>query len=222
MASRILGMGDVLTLIEQAEAAFDEDQKERMTAKLAGGDTFTLEDFLEQMTALRRMGSITKMLGMIPGANQFKDQLAELDDKHFDKVAAIIRGMTPDERTNPKILNASRRMRIATGSGVTIQDVNQLLNRFKDAQKTMRQMGGMMGLPGMKRKATKSPKNKRKGTRGGTPRRALPGGLPAGMPALPSNLDADPFATDLAGVPPGFTAPKIDFGKLGRDKRGRG
>lgn len=221
MASRILGMGDMLTLIEQAEAAFDEEQKERMTAKLMGGDSFTLEDFLEQMVALRRMGPIANMLAMMPGMNQFKDQLAEVDDKHFDKIAAIIRGMTPAERTNPKILNGSRRARIANGSGVTVMDVNQLLNRFADAQKQMKQMGGMMGLPGLGRKATKSPKNKRKGTKGGGSRRAAPvGGMPR-MPALPPGLDPsalDPSALDQSaqGLPPGFKLPKLDFNKLTR------
>jgi signal recognition particle subunit SRP54 len=219
MASRILGMGDVLTLIEQAEQAFDEDQKERMTAKLVGGESFTLEDFLEQMTALRRMGPIANMLSMMPGMNQFKDQLAQVDDKHFDKIAAIIRGMTPGERVNPKILNASRRARIATGSGVTVMDVNQLLNRFAEAQKTMKQMGGMMGLPGMRRKATKSPKNKRKGGKASSGRRgAVAGaGMGGGLPALPPGLD--PAALQSGdGLPPGFTLPKIDFSKYKRDK----
>jgi signal recognition particle subunit SRP54 len=213
MASRILGMGDMLTLIEQAEAAFDEEQKERMTAKLMGGDTFTLEDFLEQMTALRRMGPIANMLGMLPGMGQYKDALAEVDDRHFDKIAAIIRGMTPAERQNPKILNGSRRARIATGSGVTVMDVNQLMNRFADAQKQMKQMTGMMGLPGM-RKATKSPKNKRKGTKGSSGRRPVGTGMPpGGMPALPPGLD--PSALDNSqGLPPGFKLPKLDFKKL--------
>jgi signal recognition particle subunit SRP54 len=223
MASRILGMGDVLTLIEQAEAAFDEDQKERMTAKLVGGESFTLEDFLEQMTALRRMGPIANVLGMMPGMNQYKEQLAELDDRHFDRVAAIIRSMTPAERENPKIINGSRRVRIANGSGSTVVDVNQLLNRFADAQKTMKQMGGMMGLPGMRRKATKSPKNKRKGAKGsGRPRSggATTGGMPVPPPgASPHAFGFDPGATDL---PSGFTLPKPDFTKLskrdGRDK----
>jgi signal recognition particle subunit SRP54 len=215
MASRILGMGDMLTLIEQAEAAFDEDQKEKMTAKLMGGDSFTLEDFLEQMTALRRMGPITNILSMMPGMGQVKDQLAELDDSHFDRITAIIRSMTPGERSTPKIINGSRRARIARGSGVTVMDVNQLLNRFAEAQKMMKQMGGMMGLPG-RRKATKSPKNKRKGTKGGSRPRVgggMPGGFPGGMPALPPGLD--PSALDPNA---GFKAPKIDFGKLTRGK----
>ncbi|MFJ6199989.1 signal recognition particle protein [Micromonospora sp. NPDC092111] len=226
MASRILGMGDVLTLIEQAEAAFDTDQKEKMTAKLMGGERFTLEDFLDQLIAVRRMGPIANVLAMMPGMGQMKDQLGELDDKHFDRVTAIIRSMTPAERTNPKIINGSRRARIATGSGVTVMDVNQLLNRFADAQKMMKQMGGMMGLPGGRRKATKSPKNKRKGTKGGNRPRGgagagLPGGFPGGMPQLPPGMDP----ADLAGgqgLPPGFKLPKIDFNKLGKgDNRPR-
>jgi signal recognition particle subunit SRP54 len=217
MASRILGMGDMLTLIEQAESAFDDDQKQKMTAKMMEGNSFTLEDFLEQMTALRRMGPLTNILGMLPGMGQVKDQLAELDDSHFDRITAIIRSMTPGERDNPKILNGSRRARIARGSGTQVMDVNQLLNRFAEAQKMMKQMGGMMGLPN-RRKATKSPKNKRKGTKGGGTRPrtggmpgGLPGGFPGGMPALPPGLD--PTAVDPNA---GFKAPKLDFGKLTR------
>ncbi|OLE29692.1 MAG: signal recognition particle protein [Actinobacteria bacterium 13_1_20CM_3_71_11] len=203
-----------LTLIEQAETAFDEDQKERMTAKLMEGNQFTLEDFLEQMTALRRMGPLTNLLGMLPGMGQMKDQLAELDDSHFDRVTAIIRSMTPGERDNPKILNGSRRARIARGSGTQVMEVNQLLNRFAEAQKMMKQMGGMMGLPG-RRKATKSPKNKRKGTKGGSRPRGgpLPGGFP-GMPQLPPGLD--PGALDPGA---GFKPPKLDFGKLTKRDR---
>ncbi|MFI6266043.1 signal recognition particle protein [Micromonospora sp. NPDC051006] len=219
MASRILGMGDVLTLIEQAEQAFDSDQKEKMTAKLMGGEQFTLEDFLDQLIAVRRMGPIANVLAMMPGMGQMKDQIAELDDKHFDRVTAIIRSMTPGERTNPKIINGSRRARIANGSGVTVMDVNQLLNRFADAQKMMKQMGGMMGLPGGgRRKATKSPKNKRKGTKGGNRPRAgagMAGGFPGGMPQLPPGLDPGDLAGGQ-GLPPGFKLPKIDFNKLGK------
>ncbi|WP_127497275.1 signal recognition particle protein [Actinoplanes solisilvae] len=218
MASRILGMGDVLTLIEQAEQAFDEDQKEKMTGKLLAGESFTLEDFLDQLIAVRRMGPIANILGMMPGMGQMKDQLAELDDSHFDRVTAIIRSMTPAERTNPKILNGSRRARIANGSGVTVMDVNQLLNRFADAQKMMKQMSGMMGLPGGRRKATKSPKNKRKGTKGGNNRPrtggggGLPAGFPGGMPQLPPGLD--PNALGGAGGAGGFKLPNLDFNKL--------
>jgi signal recognition particle subunit SRP54 len=228
MASRILGMGDVLTLIEQADRVFEEDQKERMAAKLLGGQQFTLDDFLEQLLAVRRMGPIANVLAMMPGMGQFKEQMAEIDDKHLDRVTAVIRSMTPGERANPKIINGSRRVRIANGSGVTVTDVNQLLTRFTEAQKMMKQMGAM-GMPGMRRKATKSPKNKRKGSRGAPGRNraastgagAAPTGLPglppgaAGLPGLPPGLD--PTAT---GLPDGFKLPNLDFSKLAKRDEG--
>src|SRR3712207_2392893 len=149
MASRILGMGDVLTLIEQAEQAFDAEQAEKMAGKLVSREGFTLEDFLEQMMAIRKMGPIANLLGMLPGAGQMKEQLKQVDDRDLDRTAAIIRSMTPEERVNSKIINASRRVRIANGSGVSVTDVNQLLERFAKAQKMMGQMAGSMGLPGM-------------------------------------------------------------------------
>src|SRR5881275_30287 len=149
MASRILGMGDVLTLIEQAEQAFDADQAEKMAGKLASREGFTLEDFLEQMLAIRKMGPIANLLGMLPGAGAMKEQIKNIDDRDLDRTAAIIRSMTPEERVNSKIINASRRVRIANGSGVSVTDVNQLLERFSQAQKMMGQMAGSMGLPGM-------------------------------------------------------------------------
>jgi signal recognition particle subunit SRP54 len=227
LASRILGMGDVLTLIEQAETVFEADQKERMTAKLLGGETFTLEDFLEQLLAVRKMGPIANVLSMMPGMAQMKDQIAEVDDRHLDKVTAMIRSMTPQERVNPKILNGSRRARIAAGSGNTVMDVNQLLNRFADAQKMMKQMGGMMGLPGAgRRKGTKSPKNKRKGKKGGGRQRTgggvprIPGGMPGGVPGGMPGMPQVPPGLDPDALPggDGFTPPKLDFGKLAKDQ----
>src|SRR5690242_6856788 len=167
MASRILGMGDVLTLIEQAQKHFDEDEAEKMAAKLASGNQFTLEDFLNQLQAIRKMGPIGNLLGMMPGMGQMKEAISQIDDKDLDRTAAIIRSMTPAERDNPKMINGSRRLRIANGSGVKVNDVNQLVDRFFEARKMMAQMGGMM--PGMRkqRSATKSSKNKRKGKKGG-------------------------------------------------------
>ncbi|MBW6437891.1 signal recognition particle protein [Actinoplanes hulinensis] len=221
MAGRILDMGDLLTLIEQAEQAFDEDQKEKMASKLLGGEQFTLEDFLDQLIAVRKMGPIANILGMMPGMGQLKGQLDELDDSHFDRVTAIIRSMTPGERSNPKIINGSRRLRIANGSGVTVMDVNQLLNRFTEAQKMMKQMTGMMGLPGARRSATKSSKNKRKGTKGGNRPRVggrpggMPAGFPGGMPQLPPGLDPGALGGGQ-GMPPGFKLPKLDFNKLSK------
>jgi signal recognition particle subunit SRP54 len=152
MASRILDMGDVLTLIEQAQKAFDNEQAERMAAKFAADEDFTLDDFLEQMAALKNMGSIKKMLGMLPGMGELRDQLDSVDERDMDRVEAIIKSMTPQERRRPAILNGSRKLRIAKGSGVQVQEVNQLLERFTEAQKLMRQMrrgGGLPGMPGV-------------------------------------------------------------------------
>ena len=151
MASRILGMGDMLSLIEQAEKAFDADQAEEMARKLMGGDSFTLDDFLAQMEQIRKMGSLSKIMGMLPGMGEMKQQLSQVDDKEIDRVQAMIRSMTPQERRDPKILNGSRRARIARGSGVHVSAVNNLLERFAEAQKMMKSMGrgGIPGLPGM-------------------------------------------------------------------------
>lgn len=148
MAGRILDMGDVLTLIEQAERAFDAEQALKMAGKVERGESFTLEDFLEQMSAVKKMGSLSKLLGMLPGMGEMKDQIANLDDRELDRVAAIIHSMTPQERRDPKVLNASRRQRIAKGSGRTVSDVNQLIERFEQAQKMMKAMRGG-GMPGM-------------------------------------------------------------------------
>jgi len=151
MASRILDMGDVLTLIEQAEKAFDAGQAEELAAKLASGTGFTLEDFLTQMQQIKQMGSMKKMLGMLPGMGQMREAIDNFDEREVDRVEAIVRSMTPGERQTPKIINGSRRARIARGSGTTATDVNQLLERFEGARKMMAQMsrGGGMGLPGM-------------------------------------------------------------------------
>lgn len=150
MASRILDMGDVLTLIEQAQKAFDEESALEMAEKLAK-ETFTLEDFLDQMQQLRKMGSLKSMLAMMPGAAQMRQQLDNFDEKEIDRTEAIIRSMTPVERQNPKVLNGSRRTRIARGSGMTVTDVNSLVNRFEQAGKMMKTVakGGTPQIPGM-------------------------------------------------------------------------
>ncbi|MEU5157137.1 signal recognition particle protein [Glycomyces sp. NPDC021274] len=217
MASRILGMGDMLTLIEQAEAVFEEDQKEEMTQKLLKGEDFTLEDFLEQMQAIRKMGPIGNVLKMMPGMGQMRQQIDSIDDKQIDRTSAIIRSMTPAERRDSSLINGSRRLRIANGSGVTVSEVNQLLSRFKDAQKMMRGMTGAMGLGGGT-KATKSPYNKRKGKkakkkpvvrRGGQAQNAAPQ-LPAGMQLPPGMPDLSQLnAADL---------PDIDFEQFLKDQ----
>jgi signal recognition particle subunit SRP54 len=150
MASRILDMGDILTLIEQAQKSFDEEQALEMAEKLAK-DNFTLEDFMDQMQQLTKMGSIKNMLAMMPGAGKLRSQLDNIDEKEIDRTEAIIRSMTPKERKDPKVLNGSRRLRIAKGSGMTVTDVNSLVNRFEQAAKMMKTMakGGNPGLPGM-------------------------------------------------------------------------
>lgn len=169
MASRILGLGDVATLAEQAKAAFDPDLSKKFEEKYAAGDDFTLIDFLSQLQAMKKMGSMTKMLGMLPGMNSgaMKKQLDNFDEGDLIKTEAIIQSMTPAERHDVKILNGMRRARIAKGSGRAVSEVNNLVDRFTTAQKMMRQM--------------------RKG--GG-----LPAGMPAmpGMPALPKTNKAQP------------------------------
>jgi signal recognition particle subunit SRP54 len=146
MAGRILGMGDVLTLIEKAEASFDEEQAVKAAAKIKKG-SFTLEDFLEQMQQIKKMGPLQNIIGMIPGMpKELKN--SQIDDKELGKVEAIIRSMTPEERNDTTIINGSRRLRIAQGSGTTTQDVNALLKQFKMVQGMMKQMAGGGGKKG--------------------------------------------------------------------------
>ena len=182
MASRILDMGDLLTLIEQAEKTFDAEQAAKAAEKLTSGE-FTLEDFLEQMRQLRKMGSMSKMLGMLPGMGQFREQLDNFDEREVDRIEAIILSMTPGERANPKMIDGSRRSRIAKGSGRSVSDVNGLVDRFFEAKKMMEQMsrGGIPGMPGMpglgggkRSKARQAPKAKKgKGARrSGNPAKA--------------------------------------------------
>jgi signal recognition particle subunit SRP54 len=215
MSSRILGMGDLLTLIEQAEQVYDAQQAEEAARKIGSGE-LTLEDFLDQMLAIRKMGPIGNLLGMLPGAGQMKDALAAVDDKQLDRLQAIIRGMTPGERANPKIINASRRLRIANGSGVTVTDVNQLVDRFFEARKMMAAMGRQMGLPGggNRRANNKKGKKGKKGGRGPTPPK-MRGGFPGmpGMPAMPPGMpDLSGMPDGLNQLPPGLEG--IDLSKL--------
>jgi signal recognition particle subunit SRP54 len=142
MAGRILGMGDMLTLIEQAESVFEKDQAEAAAKKLVGGE-FTLDDFLEQLQQLKKMGPLQNVMGMIPGLGaQVKD--AQVSDDQVKITEAIIRSMTPAERSNPQIINGSRRSRIARGSGTQVQDVNRLVKQFAEMQKMMKRFGGRL------------------------------------------------------------------------------
>lgn len=147
MAGRILGMGDVLTLIEKAEQTFDEEEAEKAARKMQKGK-FDFEDFLAQFQMLKRMGPLKDILAMIPGAGSHLRDV-EIDDRDVRRVEGIIRSMTPEERRNPKMIGGSRRRRIATGSGTTPQDVNRLLKQFADAQTMMKQLAGGRGIPGM-------------------------------------------------------------------------
>lgn len=142
MASRILGMGDVLTLIDKAQSQIDEVQAEKMAEKLQKGK-FDLEDMVEQLRQMKKMGGLESIMGMLPGANIPKD--ASIDEKQLDRVEAIIMSMTKKERENPKIINPSRKRRIAAGSGTEVQDVNRLLRQFEQSQKMMKMMKGKKG-----------------------------------------------------------------------------
>ena len=221
MASRILDLGDILTLIEQAQQAFDEEEARKVAEKLAT-EQFTLEDFLDQLQQMKKMGSMKKMLGMLPGMGQMKQQLENFDDKEIDRTEAIIRSMTPGERRNPKILNGSRRLRIARGSGMTVTDVNQLVQRFDQAAKMMKTVarGGVPSIPGMGSLGGKpgasakrgAKQKKASGSRSGNPakRAAENAGIAAAPAAAPTGSGfglgggagaaAQPSEADLAQI----------------------
>ena len=156
LASRILGMGDMLTLIDKAQANFDQDEAAEMERKIRQ-KTFDLEDFLGQLQQLKQMGPISQVLEMVPGFSAMKGKVSvdELDGSHLVRTEAIIRSMTAEERRRPDIIAGSRRRRIARGSGTTPQDVNQLLNQFSQMQKMMRQMMGVPTGKGGKRQSKK-------------------------------------------------------------------
>ena len=181
MASRILGMGDVATLAEQAKKAFNTDSAERLEKKFESGEDFTLEDFLEQLEAMSKMGSMSKMLSMLPGAGAMKKQIDNFDESELVRTKSIVQSMTPVERRDPKVLNGARRARIALGSGRKVSDVNSLVERFSAAQKMMKQVrnGGMpqglggMGMPAMPKAAPKNVPQKKKSKSGNPAKRAL-------------------------------------------------
>jgi signal recognition particle subunit SRP54 len=222
MASRILDLGDVLTLIEQAEKNFDAEQTANLAGRLASGEGFTLEDFVEQLAMVRKLGPIGNLLGMLPGAGKYREQIEQVSDKDLDRAEAIVRSMTPEERRNPKVINGSRRARIAKGSGVAIGEVSQLVTNFFEGQKQMKAMfsGNMPGMPAMPgmgaaaRRASKSARkkgNKKKASRSGDPRRAAElasggggqpdqGGNGPGQVPGPGNLGGG-----LGGLPEGLS-----------------
>ena len=178
MASRILGMGDVATLAESAKKAFDSQTSAKLEAKFESGEDFTLEDFLEQLSAMSKMGSISKLMGMLPGSGALKKQIDGFDEGEISRTTAIVQSMTPKERREPKILNGSRRARIALGAGAKVSDVNNLVDRFSAAQKMMKQLrNGAMpaGMSGMGMPPVKAPmKAAKKRSKSGNPaKRAL-------------------------------------------------
>ncbi len=244
MASRILDLGDVLTLIEQAEKNFDAEQTANLAGRLASGEGFTLEDFVEQLAMVRKLGPIGNLLGMLPGAGKYREQIEQVSDKDLDRAEAIVRSMTPEERRNPKVINGSRRARIAKGSGVAIGEVSQLVTNFFEGQKQMKAMfsGGipgmpaMPGMPGAARRASKSTrkKAKKKGPRSGDPRRAAelargggaeqdqvpdgPGQVPAGLPNLGGGLPegfSENLAEQMSKMPSGLNFPPRPQGPQG-------
>ncbi len=233
MANRILGMGDVLTLIEQAEKSLDQEQALETASKLSTGE-LTLEDFLNQMLMIRKMGPIANLLKMLPGGSQMSAMADMVDEKQLDRVQAIIRGMTPLERNNPKILNASRRRRIANGSGVTVTEVNQLIERFFEAKKMMGQMANQMGFGGGRSATKKKPKG-RKGKNGKRrpPKQSRGGGMPnmGGMPGMgggmPSMAELQKMQEQLGGggMPPmpkgleGVDLNNLDFSQVDKKKK---
>ena len=171
MASRILDMGDILTLIEQAQKTFDQEESRKVAEKLAS-DQFTLQDFLEQLQQVRKLGNLKGIMGMLPGVGKMKQEIEQFDEKQIDRTEAIIRSMTPLERSQPKVLNGSRRMRIAKGSGTSVTDVNQLMQRFEQAAKMMKTMTKTgqvpgMGVPSPIKRASKP--EKKKGSKSGNP-----------------------------------------------------
>lgn len=148
MASRILGMGDILTLVEKAQDKFDQSQAREMERKIRQQE-FTLDDFLQQMQQVRSMGPLEDLLGMIPGMGKHvRSMQGEIDERELSHVEAIIKSMTPAERRNPQILNGSRKKRVARGSGTRVQDVNRLLKQFEDARKLMKQLTDLTGKKG--------------------------------------------------------------------------
>lgn len=228
MASRILDMGDILTLIEQAQKQFDEEQAREAASKMSEG-TFGLDDFLEQLQQVRKLGPMKNLLGMIPGMAAHRQALEQLDEHEIDRTEAIIRSMTPEERRNPKIIDGSRRARIAYGSGNTVSAVNGLLERFEQASKMMRRMtnrAGMGGIPGFGgpggSKKNKKGGKKKKGSKSGNPmkreaeekalrQRLAGGGKSSGgsafakkpqNPALPAGLQEMMGENGMPDLPP--------------------
>jgi signal recognition particle subunit SRP54 len=183
LASRILGMGDVLTLIEKAEQVYEKEEAEKAAARLLEG-RFTLEDFLEQLQQVRKMGPLQNLMGMLPGLPK-EMRNAQIDEKQINRVEAIIRSMTPEERADPTIIDGSRRQRIARGSGTQPSDVSQLVKQFREMQKLMKRMPGLSGTKAARGRKAKGKAKGRKGRKGG---RVTPPGTGRTTPKQPFTL----------------------------------
>ncbi len=179
MASRILGMGDVASLAEQAKRAMPEEMSKKLEDKFTKGEDFTFEDFLSQLEAMKNMGSMSKLLGLLPGSAGMKKQIENFDESELVRNRAIIQSMTPQERNEPKILNGSRRARIARGSGRAVSEINSLVERFTQAQKMMKQMrsgnlpAGMPNFGGVPKTVQQGNTPKKKSRSGNPAKRAL-------------------------------------------------
>ena len=206
MASRILGMGDVLTLIEQAEKNFDAESSRKAAEKLsAGKGSFGLQDFLAQMQQLRKLGPLSKIFGMLPGAGQFKDAINSIDEKEVDRIEAIIFSMTPAERDDVGILNGSRRARIAKGAGVQVSDVNNLVKRFVEARKMMEQLAGgkMPGMGGGRAARKQQGKSKKRGRKiSGNPAKRKQQEAERALGIKPGTAQTTPQTLDDFQLPP--------------------
>ena len=192
MAERILGMGDVLTLIEKAEEVFEQEAAEAATQRLLEG-TFTLDDFVEQLRQVRQMGDLSSIVSMMPGApKEMKD--ADVDEREIYRVEAIVLSMTPEERIYPEIVDGSRRARIARGSGTTPTQVSNLLKQFKEMRKAMKGIAGLGSKSkGRKSKAKKGKKGKKNSNKGGNSR-----GQPKEAPKMPK-IDIEGLDLTLPG-----------------------
>ncbi len=212
LASRILGMGDVETLIEKAEETFEKEQAEAAAARMLEG-TFTLDDFLEQLRQIRTMGPVSNLMKMVPGmGQQLKDVEADVDEQRIDRIEGIINSMTPAERVDPDVIDGSRRARIAAGSGTQVTEVSQLVRQFREMRKMMKQMGGAGSRAGGRGRGGKRGKGGKKGARGRSGRTTPKG--PAAVPkkglALPGlggddpleGLDLGQFGGPDGGLPP--------------------
>ena len=194
-------MSTVMTLIEQAQKAFDEESRAELEQKFLS-EQFTLDDFLDQLQQVKKMGSLQSMLQMLPGARGMKEQLENVDEREITRTEAIIRSMTPQERRQPKLLNGSRRRRIAAGSGMSVTEVNQLVARFEQAAKMMKTVakGGVPQMPGMGPvgagagigRSKRKPAKKKPASRSGNPAKR----------AMAAPDEASPSGSSF-GLPPG-------------------